>query len=223
MTETQISTVNTEADNIISAVQEDAFEKLLKFNKGKYLIGDEVVPLGTEYFAHAAAWTKMWIKFVDGQKPDRKLYRVARGEKAPEREELDDLELIGQKDADGKSSDPWVFQYLLPLENISNGEVVIFVTASIGGQKAVRTLCDTYARRLKKGQYGQPIVQLAADEMPTKNFGKVPCPLFEIVGWDDTGKDSLVAAEVAATVPVKPTKKVAAKKQHDDMDDAIPY
>ena len=217
---TSLSNNTTEADNILSAVQEEAgFEKILKFRKGDYLIGNDTIPLGTKYLAHAAAWTKTWIKFVDGKVADRKLYRVARGEKSPERQELDDFDLIGRKDADGKSNDPWVYQYLLPLENVESGELVIFATPSIGGQQAVRELCDTYAKRIKKGQHGQPIVQLAVTEMPSKKFGQVPRPNFEVVGWDDSG--IATPKDLAAAVPMRDIGKAAAK--HDDMDDEIPF
>jgi hypothetical protein len=97
--------------NIESAAREDAnFEKILKFKKGEYSIQEDKVPLGTEYLAHAAAWTKCWIKFADGKVADRKVYRVALGEKPPEREDLDDLDQNEWPEGlDGKPSDPWVF------------------------------------------------------------------------------------------------------------------
>ena len=44
----------TEVEHILGAAQEDAgFEKLLKFRKGDFFIGEELVPLGTKYIAHA--------------------------------------------------------------------------------------------------------------------------------------------------------------------------
>jgi hypothetical protein len=209
------------AENILDAAQEDAaFDRILKFRKGGYFIGEESVALGTEYLAHAAAWTKTWIKFADGKVADRKLYRVALGERPPQREDLDSLDEnnwpLGR---DGRRSDPWVLQYLLPLENMTNGEVVVFVTASIGGRQAVGDLCKSYAKRKIKGQDGQPIIQLATGEMPTKNFGKVPRPLLEVVGWDDTDV-AIPEAALAAAIPVK-VKKAATK--NDDMDDEIPF
>ncbi len=51
---------------------------------------------------------------------------------------------------------------------MESGELVIFTTPSIGGQQAVRELCDAYAKRIKKGQHGQPMIQLAVGEMKTK-------------------------------------------------------
>jgi hypothetical protein len=109
----------TEIENIKTAAEEDAgFEKILKFKKGDYLIGEDPVSLGTEYIAHAIGWTKCWIKFVNGEVAERKIYRVAHGEKPPERDELDDQDESQWKvGIDGKPADPWVFQYLLPLED----------------------------------------------------------------------------------------------------------
>jgi hypothetical protein len=108
---------DTELANLHAAAQQDAgFEKVLKFKKGDYSIADEPVALGTEYLAHTKAWTKCWIKPTNGEVSQRKMYRVALGETPPEREDLDDLDLIGEKDNDGMSADPWVFQYLLPLK-----------------------------------------------------------------------------------------------------------
>jgi hypothetical protein len=217
MTETEnktaLTTSSTEADNIIAAAREGGgFDKLLKFRKGEFLVGDETVALGTEYLAHAAAWTKTWLKFVDGKLAERKVYRVARGERPPERDELDDNdESCWPEGRDGKPSDPWVFQYLLPLEDMATGELLIFVTPSVGGQQAVRELCDHYAKRVKKGQHGQPIIKLATTTMPTKNYGKVSRPLFEIIDWDDAEVPLAAAAEA---------EKVAANA---DMNDEIPF
>ena len=82
---------NNEAENILEAAREHAgFEKLLKFRKGKYFIGEEEIPLGTELVAYPLAWTKSWTKFTDSKGVDRQMYRVARGERPPERHELGD-------------------------------------------------------------------------------------------------------------------------------------
>jgi hypothetical protein len=191
-TENVLMVGGTEAENILGAAQEDAgFEKLLKFKKGAYFIGEELVPLGTEYIAHAKAWVKCWIKFVDGKVAERKVYRVALGERPPEREDLDDLDKDNWPEGiDGNPADPWSLQYLIPLEKTSDGEVVIFTTSSFGGRRAVADLCGAYAKRTtKSASCGQPIVKLAKAEMPTKKFGTVPRPQFDIVGWDEPSKD----------------------------------
>jgi hypothetical protein len=211
-TQNALTTRGAELENIASAAQEDAgFEKILKFKKGEYFIGEDSVPLGTEYLAHAVGWTKCWIKFTDGEVAERKLFRVALGEKPPVREDLDDRDEDNwPKGLDDKPADPWVFQYLLPLENLSNGEIVIFVTASFGGRRAVADLCDTYSKRTKKTNRGQPIIKLAKAEMKTKKFGKVLRPQFEVVGWDKE--------EEPDGIEIIPSGVSEAQ-----FDDAIPY
>ena len=217
---------STEAENILVAAKEDAgFDKLLKFKKGEYLIGEELVPLGTEYIAHAVGWTKCWIKFVDGGVVERKTYRVAYGERPPEREDLDDLDRDKWPEGlDGNPADPWVYQYLLPLEHLPSGEVVIFVTSSAGGRRAVADLCSAYAKRVgKRANCGQPIVKLAKAEMPTKKIRQGARPYFEIIGWDELvdcrneappavtaegrirGRDSVLTETYGSPQPRRPT------------------
>lgn len=208
---------STEIENLQTAARADAgFEKILKFKKGDYFIGEDEIPLGTEYLAHAQAWGKCWIKFVDGEVAERRMYRVARGEKPPDREELDDQEQDSWPEGlDGKPADPWVHQYLLPLENPSSGEIVIFVTSSFGGKRAVADLCATYAKRAAKSpDCGQPLIKLAVTDMPTKKFGKVPRPLFEITGWDEA------ASGIEVMPPTPPTPPAALK---NEMNDEIPF
>jgi hypothetical protein len=101
------------------------------------------------------------------------MYRVSRGERPPDRNDLDEIETANT------DKDPWSFQYMLPLESMESGEVLIFTSSSIGGRRAVSELCNAYAKRKLNGRDGQPIIKLAVDEMNTKNFGKVPRPDFE--------------------------------------------
>ena len=68
------------------------------------------------------------------------------------------------------------------------------------------------AKRKANQHGGQPIIQLACAEMQTKNYGKVPRPAFEIVGWDETA---------SREGPETSLEKVASVA--DDMDDEIPF
>ena len=184
-----------EAQNIGNAANEDAgFEKLLKFKKGAYECDNEVVPWGTEYVAHCVGWTKCWIRFEDSKVTDRRMYRVADGKRPPDRDERDKDGnfVLGDMDRNkwkagpnGQPSDPWVYQHLLPMED-QTGELVVFVTSSIGGRRAVADLCKSYARRAARtGVSAQPVIKLSGGTMPTKMYGDVPRPAFEIIGWDE--------------------------------------
>ena len=199
-----------EAAAIASAAQEDAgFEKLLKFKKGVYESDGEIVEHGSEYVAHCLGWTKCWIRFEDQKVTERKMYRVADGKRAPDREELGDQDTKQWKPGpNGQPSDPWVYQYLLPLED-KTGELVVFVTSSIGGKRAVADLCKSYSRRYDRtGVSEQPVIKLSGATMPTKMYGDVPRPLFEIVGWNG-------AREAV--------REVKAPDVSQEFDDPIPF
>ena len=147
---------------------------------------------------------------------DRKTYRVSKGERAPERDELDDNdESQWPSGPDGDPTDPWVYQYLIPFEDVATGDVVIFVTPSVGGRIAVGDLCMAWTRRTKKmPNSGQPIIKLAVGTMPTKKFGKVPRPLFKIVGWDEPSGDIDV---------LPPDKSRPDDAAGGDFEDSIPF
>jgi hypothetical protein len=51
------------------------------------------------------------------------------------------------------------------------------------------------------------MVKLAKAMMPTKNWGDVPRPDFEVIGWDDTAADKVVDVTTIK----------------EDMDDEIPF
>jgi hypothetical protein len=192
-----------EADNLLVATA--GHEQLLKFVKGRYKIGDDEIPLGTQYVVHANQLVFCWIKFVDGEVADRKMGKAADGYKPPEREELGDTDESQWEMDDDKPRDPWVFQHLLPFENLESGEVVIFATGSIGGRIAVEKLVKAYAYRAKrKRSRALPIVGLGTKDMPTARYGDVPRPDFVIEGWEDApdgdAKES-VATELNDKVP----------------------
>src|SRR5262249_6719511 len=104
-----------------------------------------------------------------------------------ERDELDDNDPSKWENGlDGKPKDPWSFQHLLPFENLESGDLVIFTTSSVGGQIATEELVNAYARRLqRKKSRALPIVKLASKDMPTRFYGNIPRPHFEVNGWED--------------------------------------
>lgn len=201
---------SSEAQAIFEASQQDAgFEKMIKFNKGEYYVDNEEIPLGTQYVAHAVGFTKVWIKFRNNELVERKVYRVASRQIPPEREELDDRDQSQWEDGlDGKPRDPWVLQYLLPLEN-EGGDVHIFVASSYGGRRAVADLCSAWGRKsVREAGVGQPIIKLRKVNMPSKKWGNVPRPHFEIVGWDGAREG---------------IREVKAETLKQDLDDDIPF
>jgi hypothetical protein len=208
-------TTDREVENIANAAREDAgFQKMLKFKKGDYWLDNEEVPLGSVYLAHAKAWAKTWIHFENKLVVERRVYKVALGDRVPERDQIpNNDQSTWPKDPNGKPIDPWALQYLVPFENMENGDVQIFVAQSFGGRRAIGALCTAWAKRVMKNpKSGQPIIKLDVTSFPTKNWGDVKAPLFEIIGWDDT-----VAGQVVKQIDMEKVKPA------DQFDDEIPF
>jgi hypothetical protein len=186
--------------------------KMLKFQKGKYYVGDDEIALNSEMIAHVTQLARGWVKFKNGELVDRRLGKVVEGFIAPQREDLDDNDKNGwEKNDRGEPRDPWVAQSYLPLENPETGELIVFVTGSVGGRTAVGALVKIGSHNLHKGQ---PIIQLGVHSYKHKQFGRIENPDFPIVGW--IGGASIAMAG-PAPAPTPPAKAV-----HPAFDDQIP-
>ena len=213
-----LATQNDEAQAIANEAEADAgFQAMIKFKKGEYWSNEEEIPLGTQFIAHALSWTKSWVHFENRTVVERRNYRVARREKAPERDQIPNNDQSSWPyGLDGKTkSDPWVLQYLLPLEDIDTGEVRVFVGSSFGGRRAVGEVCSAWSRRAaKEPDCGQPIIELQSATFPTRNYGDVDRPYFKIVGWD-SGRTELGEPELNLS-----DDKAASEAEFDDK---IPF
>ena len=110
---------------------------LLKFKKDEhFILGADKVPEGTEFIAHPQEVRKGWSKFENKKLVDEKTGKPVLGFVVPEREELGDLDpKKWPKNDAGQPADPWVKQSFLPLENVTTGQLVVFVTSSHGGSQ----------------------------------------------------------------------------------------
>jgi hypothetical protein len=196
----------TAISNRFSQVAEEtqAKDKLLKFNKGVYKIGDDEIPAGREYIAHVAGLVRGYIKFEDRKPVDRRLGKVADGFVMPNKAELGDGD--------------WTLQYLLPLEDPETGEIVIFATGSHGGVGAIGSLCAIFARNVRNGR---PIIKINVSSYQHKTYGRVETPDFPIVGWDaDAPAQPHVISNPLGGGDELPPQRPALR---DDMDDQIPF
>lgn len=172
-----------------AAEADNKLGKLLKFVKGKFEIGDDQVPEGTEFVAHINQVIRGWVKFEDGKVTEQRLGKVADRFRPPSRDELPDTDSgKWEKDSNGTPRDPWVAQWYLPLVGVESGELVTFVTGSKGGVDAIRTLCGIYGRKRRDGLL--PIVALKTGSYKHKTYGRVEVPDLPIVGWDGMASPS---------------------------------
>src|SRR5262249_54086707 len=110
------------------------FGKILKFVKGEWQVGDDIVPAGTEYIAYIDEHGRGWVKFEDGSVTDRQIVKVAAGH-PPKRAELGNTDQSQwETDDDGKPRDPWAMQWLLPMSPVeAECDLTVFATGSKGG------------------------------------------------------------------------------------------
>lgn len=170
----------------VAAENSGRFGKLLKFVKGKWEIGDDEVPIGTEYIAHINQLAKGWVHFEDGEVVgDPIIVKIVDGKKLPERQELpDNNPKKWEKDDDGKPRDPWAKQWYLPLISVESGELHTYVTGSDGGDQAITNLCAIYGRKVHDGML--PIIALRSSGYKHRKYGRIEKPELPIVGWDGT-------------------------------------
>lgn len=209
-----------EITNILNESQANTtFEKIFKYDRGRYLCDGQEIKLGTKVVAHCIGWAKEWIKFQGGQFIERKIYRIARGERPPDRSTLDARdEKFWDKGFNGNPKDPWVFRYLLPMQRLDTDQPMIFVTQSFGGQRAVDDLCNAWANRASRNpNCGQPVILLESATFPSKQYGQVQRPDFRIVGWDDGSSAIRELPNISG-----PGGQDAALRKAD-FDDEIPF
>jgi hypothetical protein len=178
--------MRNEDDYLIDAAKGDiGFGRILTFVKGDYFLDKEEMPLGSEFKVHTREWVQVWINF-EARPIVSKIYRVARGQKAPDRETLGDLDR--SKWAMGfnnQPKDPWVRQYLVPFESLETGEIVAFRASSFGGRRAVAELVSLCAFKSKRGEPSLPTVKLEKSSFQSKNYGKIQQPQFTIMGFEN--------------------------------------
>jgi hypothetical protein len=156
--------------------------RLLKFNKGFWLVGDNEVPAGREYIAHVDQLTHGWTKFADGKVVEQRVGNVAQGFKPASREELGDNDQSKwAKDHAGQPRDPWTMQIYLPLEDTETYELVSYVTNSKGGISVIGKLANAFRMNVHRGL---PIVRLEKGRYKNKTYNTfVDTPELVIAGW----------------------------------------
>jgi hypothetical protein len=188
---------------------------LLRFKKGDYQIGDTIIPAGTEFFVFWTEWKAGWIRWDDGKLTEGPTGRYADGFVVPERPS-------NEKDLDGNFI--WKVQNWLPMESIETGEFCVFVTDTLGGEDAIEEVCGAAAQQVAAGRNrGNPIISLVANvKRPSKKYGQIPRPKFQIIGWEnDSGKTATPI--VVPPAPTPPKTDAAAAPLGGDMNDEIPF
>jgi hypothetical protein len=160
--------------------------KLTKDGKFCKTMDDEEISEGTELVVVYDQIQGGWIKFNGkGNPPTREMGPLFDGFVVPARDTLGDTdESQWETGLDGKLSDPWQHQLLVPMFNPATDELLIFGTTSLTGRREVSSLirhCDRM-RATEPDKY--PVIRLQAGGFQHKNerIGWVKTPKFPVVG-----------------------------------------
>ena len=209
---------------------------LLKFADWRWTKGREGthVPDGTTLVAIATA--AAWVRWQGGKPVEIRIRRP--GERLPERETLgftDESEW--EAGPDGDPQDPWASTRMVYLVDPATAEAYTFSTSSWGGREAVIDLGDTIARMRRAHPDAVPIVELRAQEHPTK-YGKKSKPFFKIAGWRTAGGEGAAVglgddgggggaavrpAIVERLMPKEEVKQAERQIRDRVIDDDIPF
>jgi hypothetical protein len=172
--------------------------RFLRFHNSVFDIGPDEVPLGTEFYSYPLDGRWGWVLFEDKELIDQKMQSFGDGKP--------------RKPNDGRD---WQFQYQIPFKTM-DGEMIAFVTSTVGGRMGVEELCKTAAENKKAGLDYEPKIKLAIETFPSTKHGEQEKPKFEIVDAPvEISKVKKTPIEVKWPDEVK-------KKANGDLNDEIP-
>lgn len=141
---------------------------LLRFVKGEYFIGENVIDVGDEYRAYPFDAMVGYARWEDDRVVDQRLGRIA------DRFQLEREDLPAEQE--------WKPQRVLPLEDVETHDFVAFVSSTAGGKIGINNLINATARAVKAGRgEATPLIRLAVGSFTSKEYGRIACPSFEIV------------------------------------------
>jgi hypothetical protein len=160
----------------------------MKFGKeGEFVTSDDgkVIPTESEFIVLADQTAIGWIKFRDGDEPDKHMGLLYEGFVLPTRQSLGDLDESGWPTGlDNLPADPWQHFVYLVLQDAATQELFTFSTSSKTGRRAVGTLLRHYDRLRRTHPDDLPRVRLSSGgfEHRDSRIGWVSVPRFIVVG-----------------------------------------
>jgi hypothetical protein len=162
----------------------DQGRDILKFQKGEWLVGDEVIN-GKRVITEVDRMAYGWRMWRDGRIVAEEIGFVNGNFRPKSREELGELdETKWPSGPSGEPTDPWQFVFLLRFRS-DEGETFIWAASSYGAKKAAQRLAGAFSAR---GKRSLPIVELNVGSYRHPTYGKVLTPQFNIVGWTNDGE-----------------------------------
>ena len=184
----------------------------IKFRDGRYYIGKSEKPAPEDFRLAVIDVVSAWVRWEDG-KPAEQIEQTP--DKVVTRDMLGHDNEDEWEDGINGPRDPWQDTRYLYLIDPKTAISYTFVTTTIGGKGAIRTLAAQIERVQRVQPGALPFIQLRFADMKTQ-WGSKAKPFFEVVGWTQG---------VGASAPIEPGKMTieSGKKPLEPIDDDIPF
>ena len=169
------------------AFQSNIVGRLLKFNKGEWLAGqeEEEISLGSKFVAATHLLQSGWIRWEDSAPAEIIMGLRADGFRPPPRETLGHTDKSKWGELNGQQIDPWRRTDVLLMADPETREIYTFSPMSEGGLGAVKALIKEYGTNMRQHPNDIPIVELGSSWYKHAQFGKVHKPVLTVIEWRD--------------------------------------
>ena len=198
--------------------------KLLVCKKGDWSLGSDGddVPAEARFLLLVDTMMRGWLKWHDGRVVEAEMGFVKDSFPVRHRYSLPDSdESQWEKLPDGTPRDPWAQSYrvLLVECRAPHGDVT-FSGSSYGTALALKEICRVYSAEVALHPGALPVVKLTRKTRPHKQWGTIPGPWFEIVGWATV--EDIKAGRKSQAALAKPKKKAKAQPVAAEINDELP-
>jgi hypothetical protein len=162
--------------------------RLVKFSKGGeyiYLDNDEKIGPDEDFVALLDQTLISWVRFHEGEPPERIGGLLYQGFVLPPRQALGDNDKADWPvGLSGDREDVWKHEIMIVLKKPATQELLTFTTTSKTGRRAVGNLLRHYERLQKTDPGAFPVVRLRPGGFNHSDprIGWVPTPTFVVVG-----------------------------------------
>jgi hypothetical protein len=179
--------------------------RLLKFNKGDYLAGqeEEEIPVGTKLVLNPEGIMTGWVKWQDQKPVEQIMGYLHEWFAPPARHTLGDTDQDQWEQDRSGPRDPWqftIYAIMKPLKvsGKDDSNLFTFTASSKGGVGAFQKLCAAFGKEITMKKDEFPVVELGVGEYKHAEYGKVKIPVLTLAGWEHRDAfDGKVAAKAA--------------------------
>jgi hypothetical protein len=200
----------------IAAERGGEFGKLLRYEKGRWLQGENEVPIGTQFLAVMSDAMRGYVRFQDGKPAERRIGFVRDRFPMPARASLGFTDESKWEKAKGVPRDPWSPQHYLPMVHLESTELHTFIFRSAGAMQTFGDLCRAYSPMRNSRML--PIVSLQTDKYRHPDYGMIDTPVLKIESWEEAG-----GAPSIGPADGEGMKDITPVRPKNDLDDDIPF